>query len=437
MKISELIAKKRDGGEHTAEEIEFLIRSIVSGQAPDYQTSAWLMAAYLRGLTSAETLALTYAMRDSGEKVVLNDMPGFKLDKHSTGGVGDKTTLVLVPLLASAGIPILKMSGRGLGHTGGTIDKLEAIPGFRTDLDLEQARRQTAEVGAALIGQSLRLAPADKILYALRDVTATVDSIPLIASSIMSKKLASSPDGILLDVKVGLGAFMQDIVRARELAQTLVEIGRGAGVKTVAALSDMDEPLGYAVGNALEVMEACAVLTGRGRVEERFRELCLLLAGRALLIAEAADDELDGYAKAEKLLQSGAAAEKMSQIIAAQGGDRDIVHDPSLLPQAPTVRRVRSLEEGYVEAINARAIGMLCMSMGAGRAHKEEAIDPAVGVVLKKKTGDPVAKGEILADLHLRSVEQENTFAEQLRGAFAISPETPRPKPILFEVIGG
>lgn len=436
MTIIELIAKKRDGGEHTPEELGFLIRSLISGQMPDYQAAAWLMAAYLQGMTPAETLALTFAMRDSGERVGRREIRGYRLDKHSTGGVGDKTTLVLVPLLAAAGIPILKMSGRGLGHTGGTIDKLEAIPGFRTDLDIEWACRQTAEIGAALIGQSPKLAPADQILYGLRDVTATVDSLPLIASSIMSKKLAADPDGILLDVKVGRGAFMPDLARARELAQTLVEIGRGAGIKTVAALSAMDEPLGYAVGNALEVSEACAVLTGRGMAEDRFRELCLLLAGRALLMAGKAVTELDGYTQAEKLLQSGAAAEKFMQIIAAQRGDSTVVQDPSLLPRAPTVRRVRSQEDGYVEAIDARAIGALCVQMGAGRARKEDPVDPAVGAVLRKKTGDSVAKGDVLADLHLRTEERESHFAEQLRAAFLISTEMPRAKRILYELIG-
>jgi pyrimidine-nucleoside phosphorylase len=432
----DLIAKKRDGREHSSEEIGFLIRSIVSGQMPDYQTTAWLMAAYLKGLTSAETIALTLAMRDSGEKMDLQDISGYKLDKHSTGGVGDKTTLVLVPLLASAGIPILKMSGRGLGHTGGTVDKLESIPGFQTNLDIEQAKKQTAEIGAALVGQSPKLVPADKILYGLRDVTATVESIPLIAASIMSKKLAIGANGILLDVKVGQGAFMPDIARGRELAHTLVEIGKGAGIQTIAALSAMDEPLGYSVGNALEVMEACAVLTGRGMVDNRFRELCLLLAGRALIMAGIASDELDGFTQAENLLLNGSAAEKLSQIIAAQGGNPDIIHNPSILPQAPTVRRIRAQEDGYIEAIDARAIGMLCMQVGAGRVRKGDPIDPATGAVLRKKTGDPVARGDVLADLHLRSEENENILAEQLRAAFVISSETPRSKPIIYEMIG-
>jgi len=432
MRPYDLIAKKRDGGEHTPEEIACLVRAVVEGAMPDYQTAAWLMAAYLRGLTADETLALTLAMRDSGETLRLDDVPGVKLDKHSTGGVGDKTTLVVIPLLAAAGVPMLKMSGRGLGHTGGTVDKLESIPGFRTDLSVEEAKAQVKRIGAALIGQSPALVPADKKLYALRDVTATIESIPLIAASILSKKLAGGADVVLLDVKVGRGAFMKTRERAEELARALVEIGTGAGVRTVAALTAMEEPLGYAVGNALEVAEACAALTGRGRVDARFRDLCLTLAARGLVLAGRATDDAAARVLLEALIGSGAAAEKFEALIAAQGGDPAVVRWPERLPAAPTVRRVRAQAEGYVQAIDAEAVGKLAMEMGAGRARKEDTIDPAVGVVLLKKTGDAVESGDALADLHLRTEEGAERFEEALRAACAIAPAAPTSQPIVY-----
>lgn len=430
-----LIARKRDGGEHDKEEIYALIRAITEGAMPDYQTAAWLMAVFLRGLSDNETLTLTLAMRDSGDTVEWGDLSGIKLDKHSSGGVGDKTTLVVVPILAACGVPMLKMSGRGLGFSGGTVDKLEAIPGFRTDLSIEQAREQIQHLGAALIGQSPALVPADKKLYALRDVTATVESIPLIAASIMSKKLAGGADAVLLDVKVGQGAFMKTRERATELAHALVRIGNGAGVRTAAALTAMDEPLGYTVGNALEVAEACATLTGRGRVDERFRDLCLLLSARGLVMAQKAEDVVTAQAMAEEQLGSGAAANRFAEIIEAQHGEGVVVQEPGRLPRASTVRRVRAQEEGFVESIDAEVIGRLAMEMGAGRATKEDTIDPAVGIVLMKKTGDEVKRGEILADLHLREDNTDGDLAEALRTAYVFSPGAPSPRPLAYGFI--
>jgi pyrimidine-nucleoside phosphorylase len=430
-----LIAKKRDGGEHDSEEIRALVRAVTDGAMPDYQTAAWLMAVYLRGLTPQETLTLTLAMRDSGETVGWGNLPGVKLDKHSSGGVGDKTTFVVVPLLAACGVPMLKMSGRGLGFSGGTVDKLEAIPGFRTDLSIEEAQAQIQRLGAALIGQSPALVPADKKLYALRDVTATVESIPLIAASIMSKKLAGGADAVLLDVKVGQGAFMKTREQATELAHALVQIGNGAGVRTAAALTAMDEPLGYTVGNALEVAEACATLTGRGRVDERFRDLCLLLAARGLVMAQKADDVVSAQAHVEEQLRTGAAASKFAEIIDAQGGEGVIVQEPDRLPRARAVRRVRAQEEGFVESIDAEAIGRLAMEMGAGRATKEDTIDPAVGIVLMKKTGDAVKRGDMLADLHLRDDNADNGLADALRTAYTLSSVEPSPRPLVYGFI--
>jgi len=433
MRFVDLIARKRDGGEHPPEEIRALVRGVADGSLPDYQAAAWLMAAFLRGLSPGETLELTLAMRDSGVRVDLSSIPGIKLDKHSSGGVGDKTTLVVVPMLAAAGVPVLKMSGRGLGHTGGTVDKLESIPGFRTGLSLEEALAQVRAVGAALVGQSAELVPADKRLYVLRDVTATVDSIPLIAASIMSKKLASGADRVLLDVKVGRGAFMKSLDKARELARLMVRLGGLAGVETTAALTAMDEPLGWAVGSALEVAEACATLTGGPRVDRRFRELCVRLCARGLVMAEKVPDELSGIAAAERLLECGEAAGKFQQILQAQGASPAVVSDPGLLPRAPLVAPVESSGEGFVAAIDSEAIGRLVMEMGGGRARKEDAIDPAVGIVLHRKTGDPVRRGGLLAEVHLARPEEE--AAGRVLAAFTLAPDPPPESPIIYEFV--
>lgn len=430
----ELIARKRDGLEHSEQELQALIGAVMDGSMADYQLSAWLMAVFLKGLTPAETLAVTLAMRDSGERVDWRGISGPKLDKHSSGGVGDKTTLVVVPLLAAAGVSMLKMSGRGLGHAGGTVDKLESIPGFRTDLSAEEARDQVRRIGAALVGQSPTLAPADKKLYALRDVTATVESLPLIAASIMSKKLAGGADAVLLDVKVGRGAYMKDIRQAEELARRMVAIGRGAGVRTVAMLTDMEEPLGYAVGNALEVEEACHLLTGHGRIDSRFRELCLTLAARGLLMTGKARNESAARTLAEETLHSGAAARKFEEIVEAQGGNPAVVQNPDHLPRSTSVHIVHSEQAGFISSIDAEAIGRLTMEMGAGRVRKDDSIDPAVGIVLLKKTGDPVSKDEPIAVLHVGSSVPSNTDT-RLRLAFSTQESVPAVRPVLLGLV--
>jgi len=436
MRPYDLIRNKRDGLAHTADEIRSLVGAVTDGTMPDYQVAAWLMAAFLRGLNPDETLALTLAMRDSGDIVDWGDVEGVRLDKHSSGGVGDKATLVVVPLLAACGVPMLKMSGRGLGFSGGTVDKLESIPGFRTNLSIREARDQVRRIGAALLGQSPALDPADKKLYALRDVTATIESIPLIAASIMSKKLAGGANAVLLDVKVGRGAFMKTLEDARNLAETLVRIGNGSGVKTVAALTAMDEPLGYAVGNSVEVAEACRTLTGRGRVDERFRDLCLVLAARGLVLAGKATDDNSARTIAEKALAEGAGARKLAEIIEAQGGNPAIVADPDLLPLHTTVLRVRTEKEGFVESIDAEAVGTLAVDLGAGRQRKDDTIDPAVGIVLNRKTGDEVKAGDVLADIHVRDEKQPAAAvaADTLRSAYRIGSET-QPRPIIYDFV--
>jgi pyrimidine-nucleoside phosphorylase len=427
MNAYDIIAKKRDGGELSAEEIALFVRGVVEGRVPDYQASAWLMAVYLRGMTDRETLDLTLAMRDSGSRVDLSGLPnGPALDKHSTGGVGDKTTLVVVPILAAAGVPMLKMSGRGLGFSGGTVDKLEAIPGFRTNLTIAEARAQVRRIGAALIAQSVELAPADKILYALRDVTATVESIPLIASSIMSKKLAAGAGRIVLDVKVGRGAFMKTRERAEELARALIAIGNGAGVPTSAVLTAMDEPLGWTIGNALEVREALDTLANAPQTEPRFRDLCVALAAHGLLAVGKAADHDAGRAQAERILASGAAAEKFAEIVAAQGGPSGGVEAmAAALPVAPLQVVVKAESAGVVAGIDAEAIGRLAMAMGGGRAAKSDPIDPAVGIVLRCKTGASVPPGTELATLHLRAADgaRADAFAGTLRAAYSLAPE--------------
>lgn len=436
MRPYDLIRKKRDGEAHTDDDIRALVGAVTDGTMPDYQVAAWLMAAFLRGLNDAETLSLTLAMRDSGDTIEWGGVEGIKLDKHSSGGVGDKTTLVVVPLLAACGVPMLKMSGRGLGFSGGTVDKLESIPGFRTNLSIKEARDQVQRIGAALVGQSPALVPADKKLYALRDVTATIESVPLIAASIMSKKLAGRADAVLLDVKVGRGAFMKTIEEARQLAETLVRIGNGAGVTTVAALTAMDEPLGYAVGNSVEVAEACRTLTGRGRADERFLELCLVLASRGLVLAGRAEDDMAARTILERKLSSGEAAAKFEEIIEAQGGNPKVVADPDLLPIHTTVLRVRAQKDGHVESIDAEAVGTLAVELGAGRQRKEDTIDMAVGILLYKKTGDQVKAGDVLADLHVRDEKEPSAAVapDRLRDSFRIGGPS-QPSPIIYEFV--
>ena len=444
MIATEIIAKKRDGLALTSEEIRFFVEGVTTGSVPDYQVSAWLMAVFLRGMNAHETLALTLAMRESGERIDASELSdgnsGLALDKHSTGGVGDKTTLVVVPILAAAGVPMLKMSGRGLGYSGGTIDKLESISGFRTDLSLEEAKAQVRRIGAALIGQSHTLAPADKALYALRDVTATVESVPLIASSIMSKKLASGGQRIVLDVKVGSGAFMKTREQARILARELVRIGNNAGVPTSAVLTGMEEPLGRTVGNALEVREAIQTLQNAPDAEPRFRDLCLQLAAHGLTATGKAAALTEGIQQAEELLMSGQAAEKFAEIVRAQGGPATCEAILAPLPVSPIQRAVNSDVDGYVVRLGAEVIGRLSVAMGAGRQIKTDAIDPAVGIVLHAKTGSAVSKGTPLATLHTR-VEDEKRREEWekvLRSAYAIDANATPPttaEALILEVI--
>ncbi|GIV09108.1 MAG: thymidine phosphorylase [Fimbriimonadales bacterium] len=398
-----LIAQKRDGGELDRAALEQLVMGYVRGDVPDYQVAAWLMACYLNGLTDAETLALTEIMAASGEQLDLSGIDAPTLDKHSTGGVGDKTSLVLIPLLAAGGIALAKMSGRGLGFTGGTVDKLESIPGYRTELTAQEMIAQVQRIGCCLAGQSASLAPADKLLYALRDATATVESIPLIASSIMSKKLAGGARHILLDVKVGAGAFMSTRERAATLVQTLIRIGEGAGRRTYAVLTDMSQPLGYTVGNALEVREAIETLRPDGRTHPRFRALILHLSAQAFTLCGLAPDLPSGVARAERLLQSGDALRKFQQMVEAQGGDPNVVENPALLPQAPLVSELPAPETGYVAQVHPRQVALACLQLGAGRQKKEDAIDPAVGVESLKSVGDAVQAGEPLFRIYART----------------------------------
>lgn len=441
MTTIDIITKKRDGAELTPDEIGRFIGGVTDGSIPDYQIAAWLMAVFLRGMTPVETLHLTLAMRDSGQKIDLSDLPnGPALDKHSTGGVGDKTTLVVAPILAALGVPMLKMSGRGLGFSGGTVDKLESIPGFRTDLSIAAAKAQVARIGAALIAQSVVLAPADKILYGLRDVTATVESLPLIASSIMSKKLAAGAGCIVLDVKVGGGAFMKTREQAEELARMLVSLGNSAGVPTSAILTAMSEPLGECVGNGLEVSEAIEALRPESRTlspaTRTFRDLCRDLSAHALTASGRAATPAEAQSRVQACLESGAAGRKFAEIVEAQGGPSgglDAIEDS--LPLRGRKIAVQSERSGVVAGIDAEAVGRLAMRMGAGREKKGDAIDPAVGMLLLQKTGDAVAPETRLAVLNIRNSDTERAedFAKALQAAYRIEEgaETTRPDLIL------
>jgi pyrimidine-nucleoside phosphorylase len=401
MRVTDLIRKKRDGAELTQEEISFLVLGYAKDEIPDYQAAAWLMAALLRGMTAQELAALTDAMLHSGQVLDLSDLPAVKVDKHSTGGVGDKTSLVIAPLVAAAGLVVPMISGRGLGHTGGTLDKLESIPGFSVNLSLPQFRRQLQQCGCALIGQTAEIAPADKKLYALRDVTATVESPYLICASIMSKKLAEGIDALVLDVKTGSGAFMKKEEDAVFLAQLMVETGERMGTRVVALITDMDQPLGQYVGNALEVRECIDVLRGGG--PQDLRELCLELSGWMLYLGKRAGSVAEGRRAAEEILASGRALEKFREIIRLQGGDAGVLDDPSRLPGARSQMVLKSPASGYVGRIECEQVGIAGMLLGGGREKKEDSIDPAVGIVLHKKLGDPVSAGEPLCTLHYNS----------------------------------
>ncbi len=430
MRAYDIILKKREGREITTEEINFLISGYMNGKVADYQMSAWAMAVFFRGMNDRETADLTMAMAKSGDQVDLSPIAGIKVDKHSTGGVGDKTTLIVGPLVAAAGVPVAKMSGRGLGHTGGTIDKLEAIPGFNTQIDTQQLFENVNRIKIAVAGQTGNLTPADKKLYALRDVTATVDSLPLIASSIMSKKIAAGADAIVLDVKTGSGAFMKTEDAAFQLAEAMVRIGTQVGRNTIAVVTDMDQPLGLAVGNALEVKEAIATLKGQGPAD--LTELCLVLASRMVLLGGQAVTIEEAEQKVKELLENGKALEKLKELIAAQGGDPQVVQEENLLPTRQYRLEVEAAESGYVTAINAEAIGIAAMTVGAGRESKDDQIDPAVGIVLRKKRGNQVKTGEALAEIHYNDENRRNEAADILRSAYQITSTPPSPRPMIL-----
>lgn len=433
MQMTDLIIKKRDGGRLSADEIDFMVQNYTRGIIPDYQMSAMCMAILFVGMDDEEILNLTLSMMHSGDVLDLSPINGIKGDKHSTGGVGDKTSLILCPMVAACGVKIAKMSGRGLGHTGGTIDKLESFPGFSTALTDEQFFENVNRLGIAIIGQTADLDPADKKLYALRDVTGTVQSIPLIASSIMSKKLASGADVIVLDVKCGSGAFMKTQEQARELAATMVRIGKGAGRKCAACITDMDQPLGRAVGNALEVKEAISVLKGETKGE--LLELCLALGSCILKEAGLASDEAAARTMLQSAISSGAALEKLGDLIEGQGGERTDVNDTRRLPTAPVVLPVPCPVSGYVRHIEADEVGLVAMHLGGGRVTKESVIDLSVGVILSKKVGEQVEAGEALAYIHAADEAAAKAAAEELLSCYEFSAEPVAANVLVKEII--
>lgn len=428
------ILAKRSGQELPAGVIRQMVAEYTQGAIPDYQMAAMLMAIWFRGLTEAETVALTEAMAQSGTVIRPEDLPPGAADKHSTGGVGDKTTMVVVPLVAAAGVPVAKLSGRGLGHTGGTLDKLSAVPGFETYLPLPRLLAQVRDIGAAMAGQTGELVPADQKLYALRDVTGTVDSMPLVAASIMSKKLALGATNIVLDVKVGRGAFMPDLPAARALAETMAAIGSRLGRRVTALLTDMNHPLGRAVGNALEVKEALAALAGHGPSD--LVELCLAL-GSEMVAAGRGISPQEARAQLTGLLESGAALAKMEAIVAAQGGDPRVVSNPHLLPQAPVVAAIPAPASGWVAGIDALAVGRTAMDLGAGRKHKDDVIDLRTGLQLAVHVGEEAVAGEPLAWVHAADPTAAAAAATRLPEAFTIRQEPPPPRPIVLDRIAG
>lgn len=433
LRVYDLIWKKREGHELGEEEVRFLIDGYVRGEIPDYQMAAWTMAVFFRGMSERETINLTRAMMESGEVIDLSPIPGVKLDKHSTGGVGDTTTLVLAPLVAAAGGKMAKISGRGLGHTGGTLDKFESIPGFKVELGRDRFIDIVSRVGAAVIGQSGNLVPADKKLYALRDVTATVDSIPLIASSVMSKKLAAGADAIVLDVKAGGGAFVKTVEEAFDLARLLVRIGKGMGRKVVGVITGMEQPLGYAVGNALEVKEAVATLLGQG--PDDLTELCLVLGACLLELAGICENREQGRERLQEIIRSGAGFEKLKEMVREQGGMVQSLEDLSLLPQAARVVEVKSPVGGFVHALEAEKIGIASTLLGAGRETKESKVDPAAGIILHKKIGDRVEKGEPLAQLHYNDPKNLARVEQILDAAWRIEDTAAAAPQLIFGVV--
>ncbi len=434
MRPYELIHKKRDGGILTREEIEAFLSAYTEGSLPDYQAAAMLMAIFFRGMNDAELGAWTRGMLESGDVLDLSDLPGRKVDKHSTGGVGDKVSIPLAPLVVACGVPVPMISGRGLGHTGGTLDKLEAIPGFRVDLDVDDYRRLVGTLGVCLIGQTSRLAPADKKLYALRDATATVESIPLIASSIMSKKLAEGIDALVLDVKVGRGAFMKNLEDARTLARTMVGIGKEMGKQVVAHLTDMSQPLGRTVGNALEVRESIELLRGEGPPD--LVEITLALGAEMLVLGQVAASPIEGRAKLRAAIADGSGFRRFCELVEAQGGDRSTIEDPAKLPNASRTIELKAPKAGFITGIECQEVGLAAMALGAGRAQKEDTIDPAVGFVLRCKVGDEVKEGQIIAIAHVNGgdAEVKEPLARLVR-AYEIGPVFVAPPPLLVERI--
>jgi len=434
MRAVNIIIKKRDGVELSREEITFFLEGFTRGEIPDYQAAAWAMAVLFRGMTARETADLTRVIAASGEQLDLSSVVPIAVDKHSTGGVGDKTTLVVQPVVAACGVPVAKMTGRGLGFTGGTLDKMESIPGFRVDLTTEQFLDQLGRIGMVLSSQTIDLAPADGKLYALRDVTGTVPSIPLIASSVMSKKIAAGAQAIVLDVKVGVGAFMQTIDEAVVLSEMMVDIGRHADRRVVALISDMNQPLGHAVGNALEVREAIETLHGDGPPD--FRQHCLEVAGHMLVLAGQSEGLRQAVEMASKSLDMGTAYEKFVELVDAQGGDVSVVEEPGRLPRAQLVETVVASQTGAVAAINAREVGLTAMELGAGRAGKGDTIDHAVGVVIHCKVGDRVDRGDALFTVHANKADQHDTAVQRLLQAFNFTDSEVEPLPLFYQTIG-
>ena len=433
MRIYDIIRKKRDNHELSKAEIEFFVDKYSKGEIPDYQASALLMAIYLNKMNKEETVYLTEAMMNSGDVIDLSEIDGIKVDKHSTGGVGDKTTIALAPLVAACGAPVAKMSGRGLGHTGGTLDKLEAIPGFSIEMEAKKFIDSVNEHKIAVCGQTATIAVADKKMYALRDVTATVDNISLIAASIMCKKLASGANAILLDVKTGDGAFMKTLDDSFELAKAMVDIGNGMNRETIGMITDMDEPLGFAVGNSLEVIEAIETLKGNGPKD--FVSLCETLGAYMLVLAKTVDTFEEGVEKIREAISSGSALEKLKVFIENQGGDKRVVDDYSLFPQANIVVPIKAHRSGYISRIEAEEVGVSAMILGAGRETKDDELDLAAGIILNNKVGDYVNEGDILATMYLNKEEKLESAKERFIGAYSIVDEKVEPKKLVYGVV--
>lgn len=432
MRMYDIIMKKKIGEELSEEEIRFFVEGYTRNEIPDYQVSALMMAIYFQGMTEEETLSLTLAMKESGDELDLSQIKGIKVDKHSTGGVGDKTSLALTPMVAACGIPVAKMSGRGLGHTGGTIDKLESFSGFSTEISTEKFIENVNKIGIAIMGQTADLAPADKKLYALRDVTATVDNMSLIASSIMSKKLAAGADAIVLDVKTGSGAFMKTLSEAKALAEEMTKIGNNAGRRTVAVVSDMDQPLGCAVGNALEVKEAIDTLNGRGPKD--FVELVMTLGAQMLIAGGKAENEKDARKMLQKTIDDRSALKKLAEFVEAQGGDSAAVYNANLLPRAPIIEPVFVQDSGYIEHIECDEIGICSLMLGGGRETKDSEIDLSVGIVLTKKVGEYVEQGDFIAYIHGNDHEKIRAAKKRLLNAYTFSMQKPEKTKLIKEI---